>query len=80
MLHPIDQNNYQVPGCPETFLCAADLVFHPEDGQCQVIKSSEFKSYLQHKGIVNSILRDPILLQEIQNKDYYDYLDASRTT
>ena len=49
---------------------------HLENGHCQKISAQQFAGHLQHKNIVNKLLKDPELLKNITSNA--GFLDAAR--
>jgi hypothetical protein len=49
---------------------------HLENGHCQKISAQQFAGHLQHKNIVNKLLKDPELLRNITSNA--GFLDAAR--
>lgn len=54
------------------------MVYHLEEGHCSRITSIEFKGYLQHKGLVLRLLENPLLLNDINEKDIHGYYESAR--
>ncbi|KAF2462069.1 hypothetical protein BDY21DRAFT_368206 [Lineolata rhizophorae] len=69
--HPVSQNlSCPAPDCPLVFNRASALVYHLEMGCCSQISAWQFRGRVQHKAMVQTLLRNPELARDVAKKDW----------
>jgi len=69
-MHPADQSLHcpaHDDGCTGLFTRASHLIAHLEQGRCKVISAYEFRASVQHKHVLNEIMKNPdLFVQNLQ--------------